>query len=1260
MGSQSHTDSLAKVNIAAKPPPDAFEKSLSPDDARAYSISRDVPNYVDIRFIQEYIWENQSHRWALSVNNPDLLLPLPKDAPRAPRGTPRSGGRPPRADGQVPMHGSCSRQITIGVLPILKAFTDAVAANRVNIFQCAAQTTVEMEPGSEYGFDDLFDAKAYPFSKIGDCCGGHYRQVQRELRLARNKITHYVGLKASSVPTPRPMLKAVRSSHKRKSAPRPSLHRSQPHQGTHVEISADKRRVLKSSHRFSASSSFTPHEPPLPLPRLVEPEESSYNENEGENVIVCDVPAQRTRYQDDPVGHFSPLRQEYLEEVLRWESRGPRHYAKQCRGCGKEGARFRCRDDCMGRWMFCSACIVSQHAHCPLHWIEEWLDEQSCFQRTTLQNLGLRVQLMHPPGDFCIAPASADKDFTVIHHNGIHRVSVDFCHCGRGQGLHHRQQLMRNGWWPASVANPQTCATIACLRHFHKLNNLSKVAVYEYYRALQQLTDNTGANVVIRAGHGHLADGVATTQAGQLALRCPACPQPGRNLPDDWQLASAADKFLYKLFIAEDANFRLVNTNASSYTKDPFLGDGWAYFVAHPDYMAYIKQYVHESDISTCSGFAAIFLANLKRVMGLRTTGVASICCSRHNLIRANGVGDLQKGERFSNMTYVLAAAIKGAGVTEILHTYDVACIFSANLWTRNATLPASLQITIAPDNFVSRVPKFHLPAHKPECHARQALNFTDGAGLTHGETVEQNWSLMNKAAAQTKPMGPGTRQGTLDDMIGSLNKSCIDETVMPSRMRKAIKGYSVAYPEHEQLHAGLMSVSAETVEKWLADERIWQDDKSKPCPYEYNTHHKKLKEVELELELEEKEATANGTAVVHECTPSSMVKLGLDIQGTQRLLSIDKVAQKNPTPAQEVEILKRSRNLKKRIAAFRRKQHIYMPGLPSYLEGLGRTLSDDGEDAESIHLYLPSELPSNAVRAAICASGLARVEERLRDGEAHESLEEVRHALRARTVTNTFRNTQVRGQPMSTRARSTFDKISKRVHSAKIRYRDSRNALLRLRGHGDWETTLRYLDDDDVRALNERALTAEEKADGVRAHEMSAVDFSSEGGVYMAGTIARGETSRTLSWIWYTVPQNPSLTDPVQNEALRVEYLKSRARRDRHREEIRLLEEEMRRTLASFTTDALEWEQRASARTTIDEELAEGLLSYAMEQASIARSRAARYRAKWETIRAHGQKALAHDFDGVQVLPDADTIRELQELVEAHAVDEVDDDETV
>ena len=57
---------------------------------------------------------------------------------------------------------------------------------------------------------------------------------------------------------------------------------------------------------------------------------------------------------------------------------------------------------------------------------------------------------------------------------------------------HTRQQLMRNGWWPASIKNPQTCATIACLRLFHKLNACSKISVHEFYRAIERLTDNTG------------------------------------------------------------------------------------------------------------------------------------------------------------------------------------------------------------------------------------------------------------------------------------------------------------------------------------------------------------------------------------------------------------------------------------------------------------------------------------------------------------------------------------------------------------------------------------------------------------------------------------------------------------------------------------------------------------------------------------------------------------------------------------------------
>jgi hypothetical protein len=38
-----------------------------------------------------------------------------------------------------------------------------------------------------------------------------------------------------------------------------------------------------------------------------------------------------------------------------------------------------------------------------------------------------------------------------------------------------------------------------------------------------------------RAGRGHDPAGVDATQPGECAVECPACPHPGRNLPEGWE-----------------------------------------------------------------------------------------------------------------------------------------------------------------------------------------------------------------------------------------------------------------------------------------------------------------------------------------------------------------------------------------------------------------------------------------------------------------------------------------------------------------------------------------------------------------------------------------------------------------------------------------------------------------------------------------------------------------------------------------------------
>lgn len=45
-----------------------------------------------------------------------------------------------------------------------------------------------------------------------------------------------------------------------------------------------------------------------------------------------------------------------------------------------------------------------------------------------------------------------------------------------------------------------------------------------------------------RSGRGHDPAGVERTQEGQCTVLCPACPQPGRNLPDNWDKAPKDEK----------------------------------------------------------------------------------------------------------------------------------------------------------------------------------------------------------------------------------------------------------------------------------------------------------------------------------------------------------------------------------------------------------------------------------------------------------------------------------------------------------------------------------------------------------------------------------------------------------------------------------------------------------------------------------------------------------------------------------------------
>ncbi|KAH7918408.1 hypothetical protein BV22DRAFT_981947, partial [Leucogyrophana mollusca] len=178
----------------------------------------------------------------------------------------------------------------------------------------------------------------------------------------------------------------------------------------------------------------------------------------------------------------------YLDELLRLEGRGSCDHGSGCHSCHGAPGLYRC-DDCFGPSMWCQSCVVSNHAHNPLHRIKEWNGQ--FFEHITLKGLGLRVQLGHEVGDLCIRPEpSSNDDFVVVDCHGIHKVAVDFCSCETGESK--TTQLLRARWFPLTVSDPQTAATFAVLEQYHLLSFESKVSAYEFYHSLVRRSNNTG------------------------------------------------------------------------------------------------------------------------------------------------------------------------------------------------------------------------------------------------------------------------------------------------------------------------------------------------------------------------------------------------------------------------------------------------------------------------------------------------------------------------------------------------------------------------------------------------------------------------------------------------------------------------------------------------------------------------------------------------------------------------------------------------
>ncbi|KAJ3734621.1 hypothetical protein DFJ43DRAFT_1130773 [Lentinula guzmanii] len=537
--------------------------------------------------------------------------------------------------------------------------------------------------------------------------------------------------------------------------------------------------------------------------------------------------------------------------------------------------------------------------------------------------------------------------------------------------------------------------------------------MYDFYAGLEKLTDNTGVKnlkdrykafsrmmkewrhlkMAKRAGRGNNSTRtLAETQAGEMGIPCVACPRPGINLPDNWKEVPASKSYLYWIYFALDACFRLKQHLVSSEKMDPDLDVGGSYFTEDASFRQYLASVTDQQEMSTCTGLSALDHANTKFARGYATTGVG--------LGVSEWGGDLQKGERYANMDYAFGSFLwhHDPAFTKVV-SYDIACQWHKNVVRRVKLLPSLVSWDLSLHKIFFAIPKLHIHGHQLACQLRFSLNWLWGAGRTDGEGVERPWAHLGPIASSTRDMGPGSRHGTMNDHFGHWNwvKLTGLGTLLLKQYRLAIREMNIHWENLKEFTEGK---GPDTV-KWEAMIRAWEGELEKPENSRdktvinlYEVPRSGLTESDVRLHLTEAKAqeAAEGLFAIHDVGPTAFLSQLLELEDQQRLLKLDIEDKGFETATQKTELTERRTRMMRLMGRLRSIQALYMPAAITYLSNR-QTDEDEAEHVENIPVVLPSSLPASE-RILECRSGLASIEEQLHEAHLRASLNSLRNHL--------------------------------------------------------------------------------------------------------------------------------------------------------------------------------------------------------------------------------------------------------------------------
>ncbi|KAG0699572.1 hypothetical protein DFH29DRAFT_877228 [Suillus ampliporus] len=359
------------------------------------------------------------------------------------------------------------------------------------------------------------------------------------------------------------------------------------------------------------------------------------------------------------------------------------------------------------------------------------------------------------PNDF---PAVGKTQITVVNTLGVHTISI-----------RPDKQLFEMGLFPASFTHPKTAFTLGLLDDFILDNLECGTSAMNYYSKLWHITSSVFPHLVpdqyqelMRVarqwrqlkllkwnGFGHDR---RDPKDGELALFCPACPQPSINVTLLTQDDETTPGWLYSHSLVMDGNFKAEHLHLAHPEDEVWLTDGQSFMVARARYQAHLGMAKDSPQRSECNNHRAVNQANASQHK-LEVTGIGGCTCTRHGCFVPNSMVDFQKGERQMNMDYALCNALSHNmdGLHRALTFYDINCQYNKHLqqWVDESlhlSIPPGMDIIPGIGLFLSQKYK---EAKQGVAESTEAFDTLNGA--TDLEMVE--WWEAQEGAAQASRM---------------------------------------------------------------------------------------------------------------------------------------------------------------------------------------------------------------------------------------------------------------------------------------------------------------------------------------------------------------------------------------------------------------------------------------------------------------------------------------------------------------------------